>query len=251
MLVLSRRQNEKILLPGIHTSIEVVDVKGDRVRLGIDAPSNVTILREEVARRSGISGTQSPLEGVQLSLRKERHELRNQLNFASVGLALARRQLQAGLLDHADATLEKLSGGFENMSTCIGKLVGTPQVDKAAPKALLVEDDHNECELLAGFFRLAGYDVATAEDGAVALDYLHANETPDVMLLDMMLPRCDGPTTVRLVRQEPALSKLKIFAMSGYAPDEVGVDCASAGIERWFRKPLNPEALLRELTIAA
>ena len=41
MLVLSRKVNEKIVIPSINTSIEVVEVKGGRVRLGIDAPRNV------------------------------------------------------------------------------------------------------------------------------------------------------------------------------------------------------------------
>ena len=56
MLVLSRRLNEKILLPSIHTSVEVLDIKGDRVRLGIEAPANVTILREELAARQAAEG---------------------------------------------------------------------------------------------------------------------------------------------------------------------------------------------------
>ncbi len=56
MLVLSRRLNEKILLPSIHTSVEVLDIKGDRVRLGIEAPASVTILREELAARQAAEG---------------------------------------------------------------------------------------------------------------------------------------------------------------------------------------------------
>jgi CheY-like chemotaxis protein len=118
---------------------------------------------------------------------------------------------------------------------------------KGSPKALLVEDDHNECELLAGFFRLAGYEVATAADGSDAIDYLRQHERPDVMLLDMMLPRCDGPTTIRRLRDDPAFNDLKIFAMSGFTPDQVGLDCGASGVARWFQKPLNPELLLREL----
>jgi CheY-like chemotaxis protein len=134
-----------------------------------------------------------------------------------------------------------------------GSLSGTAAVSAAAParmsapKALLVEDDHNECELLAGFFRLAGYEVATAGDGSDAIDYLQQHERPDVMLLDMMLPRCDGPTTIRRLRDDPAFNDLKIFAMSGYTPDQIGLDCGASGVARWFQKPLNPELLLREL----
>jgi carbon storage regulator len=51
MLVLSRRLHEKIVLPGIGTIIEVVAIKPGVVRLGIEAPSEVTVLREELQQR--------------------------------------------------------------------------------------------------------------------------------------------------------------------------------------------------------
>jgi CheY-like chemotaxis protein len=114
-------------------------------------------------------------------------------------------------------------------------------------KALLVEDDDNERELLAGFLRLAGLDVATAGDGSNALDYLRAEGRPDVVLLDMVLPRCDGPTIVREVRRDPAYTGLKIFALSGYSPQEVGLEGDWPAVDRWFRKPIDPAALLGEL----
>jgi carbon storage regulator CsrA len=51
MLVLSRRLHEKIVLPGIGAIIEVVAIKPGVVRLGIEAPSEVTVLREELQQR--------------------------------------------------------------------------------------------------------------------------------------------------------------------------------------------------------
>jgi carbon storage regulator CsrA len=47
-LVLSRRQNEAIVLPGLNITIRVAVIKGNAVRLGIDAPPDVAILREEL-----------------------------------------------------------------------------------------------------------------------------------------------------------------------------------------------------------
>ena len=302
MLVLSRRLNEKILLPSIHTSVEVLDIKGDRVRLGIEAPASVTILREELAARQAAEGgsparpggpvrrsapdraaaalsqaafsqpalapadmpldraAAESLQAAQALVRRHRHQFRNHLNSATIGIALVQRQLQAGLLAQAEATLDKISTGVHQMTDQLELVILPPatapggnhaaaasQEQKNPLKALLVEDDHNECELLAGFFRLAGYQVATAGDGSDAIDYLHQHERPDVMLLDMMLPRCDGPTTIRRLRDDPAFNDLKIFAMSGYTPDQVGLDCGASGVARWFQKPLNPELLLREL----
>jgi CheY-like chemotaxis protein len=112
---------------------------------------------------------------------------------------------------------------------------------------LLVEDDGNQRELLAGFLRMAGLQVDTAGDGSDALDYLRSRPRPDVVLMDMGLPRCDGPTAVRQIRRDPAFEGLRIFAVTGGAPDQFGLGSGPGGIDRWFRKPLNPALLLHEL----
>jgi len=256
MLVLTRRENEKIVFPAVDTTVEVLEVKAGRVRLGIKAPKELQILREEVmqsdAQRpaqeaAGIDAFASTL------LRKTKHQIRNHLNSASVGIALARRQLKAGLIESLEVTLDRIGHGFENLGQQVEGLVdqGRPsQQGEYQPQALLVEDDSNECELLAGFLRMAGYRVNTAADGTCAIDYLRNGCSPDVMLLDMNMPRCDGPTTVRMIRKDPALSSLKIFAVTGYSPSQLGVNAEEIGIDRWFQKPLNPEALLGELSSA-
>jgi CheY-like chemotaxis protein len=117
---------------------------------------------------------------------------------------------------------------------------------RPARRALLVEDDQNERELLAGFLRLSGFAVDTAGDGCDALDQLRVGERPDVVLLDMGLPRCDGATTAREIRRDQACARLKIFAVSGHSPNEYNLDRGS--IDRWFPKPLDPAVLLQELT---
>ena len=52
MLVLTRKVNQKIYIPSIDATIEIVEVKGNTVRLGIDAPRNVAVLRQEIVDRS-------------------------------------------------------------------------------------------------------------------------------------------------------------------------------------------------------
>ncbi len=52
---------------------------------------------------------------------------------------------------------------------------------------------------------MTGFQVDTAGDGADALDYLHSHDRPDVVLLDMLMPRCDGPTTIGRIRRDPSL----------------------------------------------
>ena len=114
-------------------------------------------------------------------------------------------------------------------------------------KTLLVEDDQNERELLAGFLRMSGFAVDTAGDGCDALEHLRTRERPDVVLLDMGLPRFDGAATAREIRRDPANAGMRILAVTGHTPDEYDLDQGPSGIDRWFHKPLDPVALLREL----
>jgi carbon storage regulator len=63
MLVLSRKVGERILVPDSHLVVTVVSVKGDRVRLGVSAPADVAVYREEVWRRIGRQTHSLPAKG--------------------------------------------------------------------------------------------------------------------------------------------------------------------------------------------
>ena len=110
-----------------------------------------------------------------------------------------------------------------------------------------MEDDANECRLLAGFLRMGGIEVVTAADGEDALAALDRDARPDVVLLDMFMPRCDGPSTLRAIRGNPGTANLRVFGLTGADPSQFGLPDGPSGIDRWFPKPLDPEALLREL----
>ena len=254
MLVLSRRLNEKVLFPSINSAVQVVSIQGGTVRLGIEAPPEVTILRAELQDRAAEREAATPLpEPAESGLRGLRHLLRNRLSVTTVGLGLLRQQARAGLSDELERTIAKIEEDMHLLRQGLESEAATtpsppPQPSRKARRALLVEDDQNERELLAGFLRLSGFAVDTAGDGCDALDHLRAGERPDVVLLDMGLPRCDGATTAREIRRDPAWAGLKIFAVSGHSPNEYDLDRGPASIDRWFHKPLDPAVLLRELT---
>jgi carbon storage regulator CsrA len=256
MLVLSRRVNEKIVLPGIDTTIQLLSTRQGLVRLGIEAPPEVAVFREEVWDRC-----KPPLppkkmlddSSARARLHELNHLLRNRLNAANLGLAVLRQQVLRGMTAEADKTLLKLEEDFRTFRQQAEDLVEktlAPPPPAPAPqpfRALVVEDDNNERELLAGFLRFAGMDVATAGDGTDALDYLKKGGGTDVLLLDMMLPRCDGAATIRAIRSDPQLHDLKIFAVTGYTPDRFNVTQGPDGVDRWFRKPVDLQALLQGL----
>ena len=66
----------------------------------------------------------------------------------------------------------------------------------AAPRILIVDDDPNLLVLLADQLRADGYEIATARDGDEALRRLNSG-WPDLLIIDMMMPRMDGLTLAR------------------------------------------------------
>lgn len=247
MLVLTRRTDQKIVFPNIGVTLQVLNVRGNTVKVGIKAPRDLAILRQEIADTRGDTLSDSELGWLSA---EARHFLRNRLNTLTVGLRLCERQLKVGLTDDAEATLAKLLKELETLNQEFSKekLEDRHLSGKFRCRTLLVEDNLNESELLAGYLRMSGCQVDTAGDGSAALEYLESHPRPDFVLLDMKMPRCDGPKTIELIRREPALTGLKVIAVSGTPPKELGVPTGPGGIDRWLPKPLDPEVLVRVMT---
>jgi carbon storage regulator CsrA len=240
MLVLTRRPNETIVLPASGVTVRVLSARTNAVRIGIEAPPDVTVLRGEVHDRQkqwSVPDASAPVRGL----------ANRRVETARKGLAEAQRLLGAGRAVEAAEILQRIDEDLVLLERRLGG-VPTPQATPGVTRrALLVEDNANERELLALFLRNAGLDVDTASDGVDALNYLHTHSRPDVVLLDMGLPTCDGSTIVRQVRQDPAYRGLKIFAITGQSPDRFG-DCQGpGGVDRWFHKPIDPADLIREM----
>ncbi len=122
MLVLARRLHEKILLPTLDISIQVVALQGNMVRLGIDAPRDVAIYREEVYDPAALApAPPSPPDTVA-------HDVRNRLNTLGISLSLLQRQLAENLSPDAAATLSQLSTHFAALKTEVQGIL----IDRAA-----------------------------------------------------------------------------------------------------------------------
>ena len=116
-----------------------------------------------------------------------------------------------------------------------------------AAHALLVEDDPNQRQLLASYLQLRGIETTTVCDGQDALEFLSLHAAPDVVLLDMHMPRCDGSSLVRQIRADRAMHGIKLIAVSGTDPRTMGVPSGPDGIDRWFPKPVDPERIVAEI----
>lgn len=245
MLVLSRRKDEKLVFPNLQIEVQVLRVSGNVVRLGVKAPADIRILRDELVEKLEAAVSAVPQTASSRSLR---HEMRNRMNTLNVALHLLERQLEAGMLQHADATLQKALAEVARLDeqAAVKALAPSAEAMSHRRRALLVEDDANERELLAGYLRMSGFEVETADDGLQAMQHLSASR-PDIMLLDMHLPNMDGPQTISSIRIHPQHQGLKVFAVSGSERSEVGVPVGPGGVDRWFSKPLDPRTLVQEM----
>jgi carbon storage regulator CsrA len=249
MLVLTRRETEKILLPDLGVTVELMSVSGNRARLGISAPKSVRILREEVAANGRLIQEAAARGSIS---RDFAHEMRNKLNGAGFALEMLRLHLEAGNAAGALLPLEKVGEELDGLKALL-EAESAPTKPKMPSKtrrpwrALLVEDNANESNLLAGYLRMTGFEVETAGDGADALDYLHSHDRPDVVLLDMLMPRCDGPTTVGRIRRDPHLEGMKIYAVGGTSQKRFDLQTGPGGVDRWFTKPVDPRELVRQI----
>jgi CheY-like chemotaxis protein/sRNA-binding carbon storage regulator CsrA len=224
--------------------VQLLSIQGNVARIGIEAPPDVKVLRDELAKNLPA--------GAALDSRRapSAHTLRNMLNKVSLSLSVFQQQWHRGLTEAANATLEKVFATLETLGRDPSALADPKP---AAPPALsrfrtlVVEDDSNERELLAGLLSMNGCECETAADGLDALEYLSSHQRPDLVLLDLRMPRCDGPRMLAQIRSNPQYQGLKVFAISGISPEEVGVPQGPAGVDAWFPKPLNARKLCQAI----
>lgn len=242
MLVLSRKEKQTILFPNLGVSVQVLRIAGNTVRIGVEAPREVDVFRGELRP----FGTR---DDTPKQRRSEMHRIRNQLNSANLALHLVQKQLESGQLEEAERFLDRTLQSLADLEEDISQ-PGSVDEEKSQAKvrrALVVEDNANERELLAGYLRLCGYEVDVVEDGQAAMAHLSSHESPDVVLLDMQMPRMDGPQTVSAIRQNPRFRGMKLFAVSGMDRVQSQVPIGEHGVNRWFSKPLKPAEFATEL----
>ena len=78
---------------------------------------------------------------------------------------------------------------------------------------LVVDDHRDQCEALARLLRLGGLSTTCAVGGAAALDHL-ARRTPDLVLLDLMMPEIDGVEVLRRIRSDPRTAEVPVVVYS-------------------------------------
>lgn len=114
------------------------------------------------------------------------------------------------------------------------------------PKILLVDDDPDIIELLAYNLKKEGYETASANDGIEAVEVAKTFK-PDLILLDVMMPRQDGIETARQIRQIPEFKDTYILFLTARAEEYTEVAAFDVGADDYIVKPIKPRALISRI----
>jgi two-component system response regulator MprA len=101
---------------------------------------------------------------------------------------------------------------------------------------LVVDDEEDLGAVLATLLRRRGYRVSAASDGLAALDAI-GRDRPDLVLLDLALPRLDGMATLRRLRASPETAALPVIVLSAHAGSDESQQALAAGAQDCLTKP--------------
>jgi len=108
------------------------------------------------------------------------------------------------------------------------------------PLVLVVDDDLDSVEMIKVILRRAGMNVIGASDGLMAIKKT-AEENPDAILLDLMMPAFDGRETFSRIR---GISKVPVIFVSGLATSKNVVEGLNSGVDDYVTKPFHPAELV-------
>ena len=113
-------------------------------------------------------------------------------------------------------------------------------------KILLVEDEPELAQLMKECLLEGGYEILIAREGPEGLEKART-EKPDLILLDLMLPRLDGHRICGLLKKDRRFAHIPVIILTGKAHDEEARLAREMGAEAFFTKPFQSEALLGKI----
>jgi DNA-binding response OmpR family regulator len=111
------------------------------------------------------------------------------------------------------------------------------------PRILVVDDDKSIVKVLTAYLEQSGYQVFPAYDGEMALHALR-RERPDLVILDLMMPKRDGWEVTNLVRADPALAATPIILLTARVEDTDKIVGLELGADEYITKPFNGREVL-------
>lgn len=113
-------------------------------------------------------------------------------------------------------------------------------VDAARPTRVLVVDDYKDnVEMYAEYLNIAGFEVATADNGQSAVD-IAQSQNPDIILMDLSLPLMDGWQAIKKIKQDSRTQNIPVVALTGHGMPTHESRARDAGADDFVVKPALP-----------
>jgi excisionase family DNA binding protein len=113
----------------------------------------------------------------------------------------------------------------------------------SGPLVLIVDDDENVREYVRVNLEAEGYEVreaGSAEEGLEAL----GERSPDLILLDVMMPQVDGWETLRRIQEHTGVGAIPVIMFSGKVDESSAAEAESRGVQGFIGKPFDPRSLI-------
>ncbi len=113
-------------------------------------------------------------------------------------------------------------------------------------RILVVEDQEDNRRILRDLLTSAGYETIEAVNGEEGVA-MAQTERPDLILMDIQLPRLDGYEATRRIKADPALRQIPVIAVTSYALSGDDAKALAAGCDAYVIKPFSPRLLLAKV----
>ena len=118
-----------------------------------------------------------------------------------------------------------------------------PGPSGAGPLVLIVDDDERMREYVRVNLEAEGYEVREAGSADEALAAL-GERSPDLILLDVMMPQVDGWETLRRIQEHTGVGAIPVIMFSGKVDEQSAAEAASRGAQAFIGKPFDPRSLI-------
>jgi PAS domain S-box-containing protein len=222
--------------------------EGGRISLTVEQKEGQAFLR---VRDTGIGIAQDMLPHVFDLFTQSKRALGHAQGGLGIGLKLVR-----SLVEMHGGTVQAISEGPGRGSEFVVRLpvINVPQgpqrtwTERAKTNGsggapmhrhiLVVDDNRDSAESLAMLLRVSGHEVQTAHDGLAALETAQSFQ-PEIVILDLQLPKLSGYEVAGKLRQQPGLGKALLIALSGSPEDEARPRSQQAGFDLHLVKPID------------
>jgi len=121
-----------------------------------------------------------------------------------------------------------------------------PSAARRAAGVLIVDDTADVREMYGEYFTARGFRVVTARDGEAGVATATAHR-PDVIVMDLSMPRLDGITAIRQLKADARTRKVPVILLTGYPYKAIEDGALEAGADAFLTKPCLPEDLERQV----